>query len=93
MNKYGSDMDFNLIFQVTRYLFRIFRVEKLICMKKPCMKVANTSNVENLVLHYFLKSTFTRFTQFIGFKNYKCEFRGKCFSLTFRLLRSQKLQM
>ena len=61
MNKYGSDMDFNLIFQVTRYLFRIFRVEKLICMKKPCMKVANTSNVENLVLHYFLKSTFTQF--------------------------------
>ena len=45
MNKYGSDMDFNLIFQVTRYLFRIFRVEKLICMKKPFMKVANTSNV------------------------------------------------
>ena len=61
MNKYGSDMDFNLIFQVTRYLFRIFRVEKLICMKKPCMKVANTSNMENLVVHYFLKSTFTQF--------------------------------
>ena len=61
MNKYGLDMDFDLIFQVTRYLFRIFRVEKLICMKKPFMKVANTSNVENLVLHYFLKSTFTQF--------------------------------
>ena len=93
MNKYESDMDFNLIFQVTRYLFRIFRVEKLIRMKKPFLKVANTSVFKCGKSRATLFSQKYIYTVHECFKNYKCEFRGKCFSLTFRLLRPQKLQM